>query len=303
MNTNQKIRTALVGFGKSATIFHLPLLECIRDYEIISVVSSQEDVVKSRLPNVAIFRDLDELLTNSEIDLVIITTPNHLHFPQAKKSILARKHVVVEKPFVLNPLHGKELIELANKNNVKLSVYHNRRWDSGYLTLKTLIANGKLGKTNLYEVRYDRYRPEIIDRWREQDVEGAGILWDLSSHLIDQALQLFGKPEDFIADIAIQRVGGKSVDYFHIIFRYPNHRVILRSSSLTQNKTTHMIVQAEKGTFIRYDLDSQEESLKNGYNPKWEDWGIDNTENTFIKMMGINLRLIRKKDVMKNITS
>lgn len=282
MSTNKKIKTALVGFGKSAMTFHLPLLECINGYEIASIVSSRKDVVKSRLPNVEVYKNLNEMLTKSEIDLVIITTPNQLHYPQAKESILAKKHVVVEKPFVLNSLHGEELIELANKNNIKLSVYHNRRWDAGYLTLKKLVENGELGKINLYEARYDRYKPEVVDRWREQDIDGAGILWDLGSHLIDQALQLFGQPEDIISDTAIQKAGGKSIDYFHIVFKYPMHRVILRSSSLTQNKTIHITTQGEKGTFIRHNLDPQEESLKNGYSPKWEKWGIDNIENTFI---------------------
>ena len=283
MSNKEKIKTTLVGFGKSASIYHLPIIEFIDDFELVSVVSSNKDKVKSRLPNVTVFNSLEELLSKSDTDLVIITTPNHLHYTQAKQSILARKHVIIEKPFVLDVEHGKELINLSNKHKVKLSIYHNRRWDSGFLTLQRLIKENRLGEINLYESRFDRYRPQIADNWKEKDdIDGSGILWDLAPHLIDQALLLFGKPNEVFSDVAIQRTNGKSIDYFHIIFKYTNLRVIIRSSSLSHKKTPHTTVQGENCTFVRYELDPQENALKNGYSPNWNKWGIDETENTFI---------------------
>lgn len=279
---DKKIKTAIVGFGKSGSIFHLPILECLNEYEIKSVVSSDEKKVKKRLPDVEVYSSLDELLDKSPVDLVIITSPNHLHYEQAKKCILKKKHVVVEKPFVLDTHHGKELISLADEQNIKLTVYHNRRWDSGFLTLKKIIHENKLGKINLHEIRFDRYRPAITNKWREDNIPGSGILWDLGSHLIDQALCLYGIPNSILADTAIQKENGKTIDYFHIILIYNTLRVILRSSSLSHIKTPHLTVQGEKGVFVRHEMDSQEEALKSGKNPNSKGWGKDTNKNTFI---------------------
>ena len=282
MTTSEKIKVAIVGFGKSAVYFHIPLIKALNDFCITSIVSSRRDDVIQLLPDVEVYSNLEELLLKSKIDLVIITTPNHLHYEHAKLALLSKKHVVVEKPFVLKYAHGEELIKLAKENQVKLSVYHNRRWDSGFLTLRKLICEGVLGEINYYEARYDRFRPNVINRWKEEKIDGAGILWDLAPHLIDQALLLFGKPKDIVSDLAIQRKVGKVIDYFYILFKYEKLRVVLCSSSLAQYKRPHILAQSEHATYVRFDLDPQEESLMKGKNPDSHDWGQDKEESTFL---------------------
>ena len=282
MTEDDKIKVGIVGFGKSAVYFHVPLIKSLKDFHITSIVSSRKNDVLKQLPDVELYSTVEELLLKSRVDLVIVTTPNHLHYDHAKLALLEKKHVVVEKPFVLEISQGEELINIAEKNNVKLSVYHNRRWDNGFLTLKRLIQDGILGEINYYEARYDRYRPSVVNRWKEGEIKGAGVLWDLAPHLVDQALLLFGKPEDVSSDLTIQRKGGKAIDYFHIVLKYKKLKVVLHSSSLAQYKRPHIIAQAEHATYVRYDLDPQEAALMKGENPNSDGWGQDKEEHTFL---------------------
>ncbi len=269
------IKVALVGFGKSATVFHLPLLRVLSEYEIDSVISSREDEVQKLLPGVKVFANLEEALVNSSAELYIITTPHHLHYSQAKQVLHAGKHVVIEKPFVMRISEGEELIKLSEEKQVILSVYHNRRWDSGFLTLQKLIKEHTLGEISLYECRYERFRPEVQDRWRENDPLYGGLWWDLAPHLIDQALVLFGEPDDYHIDTAIQREKSQVIDYFQIIFKYTQRRVLLKANLLAHYKAPHLLVHGAKASFLREEMDSQEEALKLGLDPSSSNWGKD----------------------------
>lgn len=261
------INVGIVGYGKSAKIFHLPLLRILDEFSIEAFVSSQEELILENYPQAKVYKDLNHLLFESKVNLVIITTPNHLHYSQAKAALLAGKHVVIEKPFVIDPQDGRELIELAHEKNLKLSVYHNRRWDKGFMALQQLIAQNVLGEINHYEVHYDRWRPQVLNRWRESDENGAGLLYDLGSHMIDQVLFLFGKPDEIIADIEKQRKDAKSIDYFHLIFKYRRMRAILHASCLAKNPGPHLIVHGLEDSFIETEMDHQEADLMEGLNP------------------------------------
>ncbi|WP_377864860.1 oxidoreductase [Bacillus sp. R86525] len=275
----KKIGVGIVGFGFSSTTFHIPLLQTIEEYDIRAILSSKEEVVKRALPNAEVVGTIEELVNRADIDLVVITSPNTTHFPYVKEAIVHGKHVVVEKPFVVSIEEGEELISLAKQYNVVLSVYHNRRFDNDFLTIKKLLEEKRIGNVYAYEAHFDRFRPHVRDRWREKDLPGSGILYDLGSHLIDQALSLFGKPDAIHADVIKQRPGAEIDDYFHVVLHYGVKRVILHSSSYVKQAGPHFTLHGDKGSIVKYGMDSQEEQLKEGMKPGDKGYGVDSEEN------------------------
>ncbi|CAM4244330.1 oxidoreductase [Bacillus manliponensis] len=271
----KKIGVGIVGYGFSSTTFHIPLLQAIDDYEIRTIVSSKEEVVKEAFPTVHIVKTVGELVKQENIDLVVITSPNTTHFSYVKEAILQGKHVIVEKPFVVSSEEGEELIKLAKEHDVFVSVYHNRRFDNDFLTMKKLLQEKQIGEVYTYEAHFDRFRPHVRDRWREHNLPGSGILYDLGSHLIDQALHLFGMPEAIFADVVGQRPGSQTDDYFHIVMYYGKKRIILHSSSYVNYAVPHFSIHGEKGSIVKYGMDSQEDQLKEGLKPGDAGYGED----------------------------
>jgi scyllo-inositol 2-dehydrogenase (NADP+) len=196
-----------------------------------------------------------------------------------KDALRAGKHVIVEKPMVVSEKEANELIQLAKEQDVQLSVYHNRRWDNDYLTVKQLIEEGKLGDVKMYEAHFDRYRPAVRDRWRENEGSGSGALYDLGSHLIDQALHLFGMPEFVQADVFGQRDHARTDDYFHIVLGYGSLRVILHSSAIVPSNGPRFQVHGTKASYIKYGIDGQEDMLRAGKKPVDDTWGADSPEH------------------------
>lgn len=275
----QKINVGIIGYGMSAATFHAPLLAVLDGFNIVKVISSQEDKVFSDLKpiysQIKVEQSLDSLTQDSNVELIIITTPSGTHFDIAKSCLLAGKHVIIEKPMVVKTSEADELIQLANEKGLLLSVYQNRRWDNDFVTVKKLVQDGNLGSIHTYQVHYDRFKPNVIDRWRERNESGSGLLYDLGSHLIDQALHLFGWPKFVIADVATQRKGAQTDDYFHIILGYENTRAILHAGTLVLGNGPRFQVHGDQGSYIKYGLDGQEAKLKAGIRPFNESFGID----------------------------
>ncbi len=271
------ISTLLVGFGFSAKTFHLPFLRCLDDYQISGVVSSRPDEVKAVLADVPVWSSLEEALAAVDFNLVVITTPSHLHAVQARDALNANCNVLIEKPFTLSTDDAIALVKLADDKGRALSVYHNRRFDGDFLTLKSLIDNGKLGKVRRLESRFDRFRPVPRDRWRENAGAGSGITWDLAPHLIDQALVLFGMPDAVSADIRILREDGQSDDMFDITLTYSSLQVKLGSSPFQAGPTLRFDAQGSKGCFRKFFLDPQEGALREGKIPGGREWGVTPT--------------------------
>ncbi|PGS53930.1 oxidoreductase [Bacillus sp. AFS041924] len=271
----EKIKVGLVGYGFSGATFHAPFISVLEEFELAKVVSSKKEDVKRDLGDVEVVSSLDEVLEDESIDLVVITTPSGMHYEMAKQSLEAGKHIILEKPMVVKTREAEELINIANEKNLMLSVYHNRRWDNDFLTVKKLINEGLLGEVNTYQVHFDRYRPEVRNRWREKQGPGSGMLFDLGSHLIDQALNLFGQPQFISADVFAQRVNAETDDYFHIILGYDKLRVILHSGSIIPSNGPRFQVHGNKGSFIKYGIDGQEAALKEGKKPTQQGWGED----------------------------
>ncbi len=272
---NKTIKTGIVGYGKSAKIFHVPLLKALDEFEVRSVLQRTKSDSKLDFPDVKIMRDMKDLLKDDQLDLVVITTPNHLHFDQAFEALNADKHVVVEKPFTVKHDEAEKLIRLAKSKKRILTVYQNRRWDADFLTVKKVLKEKLTGELVEFESAYNRFRNYLReDAWKEKDLAGSGILYDLSPHLIDQALLLFGEPEQIYADIRAQR-GGDADDWFEIDLFYPSLKVKLKAGMLVPEPTPRFIVRGKTGTFVKYGLDRQEKDLDAGKNPLDEDWGLE----------------------------
>ncbi len=266
------INTLVIGYGFAAKTFHLPFLNYLSEFQICGFVSSQSEQIQQDYPAVAVFNDLQDALEACQPDLVIVTTPNHLHAPQTEAALKAGAHVLVEKPFTLSSAEAEALVALANQQHKKLCVFHNRRFDGDFLTLKQLIAKNELGEIKRFESRFDRFRPEPKNRWRELAGPGSGIFWDLGPHLIDQCLQLFGVPEAVSAEVETLRADGQSTDLFELRLHYADKIAYLGSSPFQAGPTLRFDLQGTKGSYRKFCLDPQEQQLKDGvafHAPQW----------------------------------
>ncbi|MDF0606346.1 oxidoreductase [Neisseriaceae bacterium TC5R-5] len=269
------VNVALLGYGYAGKTFHAPLITAVPELSLHTIVSTNLDLVKHDWPHCVLRSTLQQALDDPEIELVVIATPNDLHYPQARAALLAGKHVVVDKPFTVTLDQAGALCDLAQSCNLVLSVFHNRRWDADFLALKALLASGELGKLSHFESHFDRYRPQVKNRWRERANAGAGLWYDLGPHLLDQVLQLFGVPVAIQASLSKQRSGAEAVDYFHVQLRYPEHQVILHASCLVSGGSPRFSVHGELASYIKFGLDPQEDTLKQGLSPGGEGWGVD----------------------------
>ncbi|MCT4703724.1 oxidoreductase [Enterobacteriaceae bacterium H20N1] len=283
---SDNIRVGLIGYGYASKTFHAPLIVGTPGMELAAVSSSDETKVHADWPNMPVVSDPHHLFNDPDIDLIVVPTPNDTHFPLAKAALEAGKHVVVDKPFTVTLSQARELDALAKSRGLLLSVFHNRRWDSDFLTLKTLLADGTLGEVAYFESHFDRFRPQVRNRWREQAGVGSGIWYDLGPHLIDQALNLFGLPVSLTVDLAQLRPGAQATDYFHAVLAYPQRRIVLHGSLLAAAESARYIVHGTRGSYIKYGLDPQEDRLKAGDRLPQEDWGYDMRDGVLTQAVG-----------------
>jgi scyllo-inositol 2-dehydrogenase (NADP+) len=272
----QQIKTALCSFGMSGWVFHAPFIHLHEGFELYAVFERTKNLGEEKYPGIKTFRSLEEMLADDAIELVIVNTPNYTHFEYAKLVLLAGKHVVVEKPFTNNVAEAEELIALAEKQNKKLSVYQNRRWDSDFKTVQKVVQEKWLGEVVEAEIHFDRYS-EILSykQHKETPGPGAGILYDLGPHLIDQALQLFGMPTAVFADTTNLRPISLVDDYVELILFYNNLRVRLKSGYLVRELLPAYIFHGTKGSFIKPRADVQETDLQKSKSPAESDWGTE----------------------------
>jgi scyllo-inositol 2-dehydrogenase (NADP+) len=295
MNQQKQVVTAIVAYGMSGSIFHAPLLHIHRGFLLKKILQRRSNSALEKYPYVTITKTYAELLSDNEIDLIVVNTPDNSHFDFAYKALDAGKHVIIEKPFVVNVADGERLIDLAKKKARILSVFQNRRWDGDFLTVQKIIRQKMLGRLVEYEAHFDRYRNYIQNSWKENPDYQTGTLYNLGSHLIDQALVLFGMPEAVYADIRIMREGGRVDDAFDLKLYYKDVKVTLKAGYLIREPGPKYMVHGTEGSFVKYGIDPQEEDLKQGRLPNEKGWGTEPESDWGILNTNIDGIQVRKK--------
>ena len=265
----------MIGFGFVSKTFHIPLLQATDGYRITAVSSSRPADVTAMLAGVDVVADPKALATHPDVDLVVIASPNETHAPLAEAAMHAGRNVVVDKPFTITVAEARRLAAVAKDKKVLLSVFQNRRWDSDFLTIEDAIREDLIGRVVLFESRIDRYRPEVRERWREIPGPGAGLLYDLGPHLIDQTLFLFGIPDTIQAIVATQRRGGRTDDFFQLVLRYGEMVATLGAGSLVSGGSARFAVHGDRASIIKHKPDIQEDQLRAGVLPSSPEWGFD----------------------------
>lgn len=269
------IRVGLIGLGYAGRTFHVPLIGATEGMAITAVASSQPDVAAAMLREASVVGTAAELVARDDLDLIVVASPNDSHAPLALAALSAGKHVVVEKPFALSVEEARTVAETATRAERLLAVFHNRRWDSDFLSVRVAIESGAIGEVVHFESHFDRFRPAVRDRWRERVGGGGGIWYDLGPHLVDQALLLFGMPERVGASLAALRPGASADDWAHVVLHYADKRIVLHASMLVASGSARFTVHGTGGSLVKQRGDQQEAQLLAGMVPGAPGWGED----------------------------
>jgi len=282
------LNVALIGFGLSGRYLQAPFFDTNPNFSLKTIVSNSQNP-QDFFPSVQVAKSLDEVLADSEIDLVSICSPSLTHFEYAKRALLAGKHVLVEKPFTATVQEAEELILLAKKQGKILTVFQNRRFDSDFMTVKKVIEGNFLGEIHSFEIHFNRFKPVLNPKkWKEIVSPANGILYDLGSHIIDQVITLFGVPKDVWGQTFTQREGSEIDDAFDIKLDYGKLKVTLKSSLLVREDTPRYIIHGKKGSFTKHGIDVQEDHLKAGMMPQDVNFGIEPIEQSGILTTEMN---------------
>lgn len=290
------IKTGIASYGMSGKLFHAPFIDAHPGFELSAIVERHNNDSRERYPSAKLYRSVEELCADKDLQLIIVNTPTHLHYAQVKLALNAGKNVLVEKPFTTTVKDAEELIALAAEKKLQLSIYQNRRYDGDYHAVKNVIDQKLLGDLREVEIRYDRYRPGYGGKkHKEGDLPGAGIIYDLSPHLVDQALQLFGWPNKIFADVWKMRDDVQAKDYFEILFFYDKMRVRLKATCIARETDHAYILHGMKGSFLQHRSDMQEQKLLEGLKPSLETWCPGPTKPDGVLHTEINGEVIRKE--------
>lgn len=272
-SSDSPIKTGICSYGMSGKLFHAPFIHAHPGYELSAIVERHNHDSKERYPDAKLYRSVEELCADKDLQLIVVNTPTHLHYEQAMMVLNAGKHLVIEKPFAVTVKEAEEITALAQKNNLFVSVYQNRRYDGDYHAVKKVIDQQLLGEIREVEIRYDRYRPSFGGKQhKEGDMRGAGIIYDLSPHLVDQAIQLFGFPKAIFADLVKMRDDVAVPDYFELLFYYDRMRLRLKATCVARETVYAYQLHGMKGSFLQQRSDMQENELLAGTKPSLESW-------------------------------
>ncbi|MGY5008565.1 Gfo/Idh/MocA family oxidoreductase [Streptomyces sp. 900105755] len=268
------LRVGLIGYGLAGSVFHAPLIAAAEGLALDTVVTSNPErqaQAKTEFPGVRTVAGPDELFDRAaELDLVVIASPNKTHVPLATTALKAGLPVVVDKPVAGTAAEARELAALADERGLLLSVFQNRRWDNDFLTLRSLLDEGALGDPWRFESRFERWRPQPKGGWRESGdpAEIGGLLYDLGSHVVDQALVLFGPATEVYAESVIRRAGAETDDDTFIAVTHANGvRSHLYASATAAQLGPRFRVLGSKAGYVKYGLDPQEDALRKGERP------------------------------------
>jgi predicted dehydrogenase len=277
---------AVVGYGLSAKVFHIPFIQEVDAYRLHGIVQRTpkpgNDASKD-FPSAKIYPAFEDAVADAEVDVIVISSIPETHFAFAKAALEAGKHVIVEKPFVPTSAEASQLVEVVERTGKLLSVFQNRRWDSDYCTVVKVMKEGLLGDIAEFETHFDRHRPDPpVDSWKLEDKPGNGALYDLGSHLIDQIYHSFGLPEKVTAFVGNQRRGvkGGAPDSCTVLLHYPGMLATAKAGVIScEVEQLRFWVKGTKGSFKKFHLDVQEGQLRDGKRPADKGYGIDPEEH------------------------
>ncbi|KAK2877305.1 hypothetical protein FQN49_001256 [Arthroderma sp. PD_2] len=289
----------VIGYGMSAKVFHIPFISTLPEFNLYAIVqrtpSTSDDAQKDH-PDSKVYRSVEDLVNDSAVDVVVVTTTPDSHFSLAKLALEAKKHVIVEKPFTPTQKEANELIELAKTQNKLLTVYQNRRWDADFVTAAKLIKDGILGRVAEFETHFDRHRPELTIKkaWKGKAIPGGGSIYDLGTHLMDQAVQLFGLPNRITGFITAQREINTEdyEDSFTVLLHYDRLLVTAKSAVISpEENQLRFWIRGDKGSFKKYHLDPQEDQLQAGMKLEDAQYGHEPSERHGVITTFINGKL------------
>ncbi|QBZ99100.1 Gfo/Idh/MocA family oxidoreductase [Flavobacterium sangjuense] len=271
------IVSAMLAYGMSGKVFHAPFLETNKGFDLYAVLERNEKKAVKDYPNIKSYDSISDLLADEKIELVVVNTPNDTHFDYAKLALEANKHVLIEKPATTTAEEFQELLALAKKVNQKVHVYHNRRWSSDIMAAKQIIKSGKLGAVVEMHLRFDRYRPAIgVKYFKETPIPSSGIWYDLGSHLIDQAISIFGTPISHFGIKNSYRENSQVDDFGFMHLLFPNKvNVFITTSLLISDPQPGIIIHGTRGSFVKEFCDEQENQLINGMSLLHPEFGLE----------------------------
>lgn len=291
------IRVALIGYGLGGQSFHAPVIAATSGMRLAAIVTGNADrqaQAATEHPGACIVDSSEELFRDpSNIDLVVISTPNRTHVPLALQAVEAKCPVVVDKPLAISAAEARQLVDEARRRKIFLSVYQNRRWDGDFLTIRRLLAEQAFGKVHRFESRLDRWRPSAKGGWRElgDPREAGGLLFDLGSHLIDQALTLFGPVANVYAEVDTRRADvAADDDVFVALTHSSGVRSHLSASVLVAQSGPRLRVLGDRAAYTKITPDIQEDALRRGERPDAPNWGLERPEQYGLLGVGNDAR-------------
>jgi len=286
------IVTGLLSFGMSGRIFHAPFVHAHEGFKLKALLERNQKKAAQIFPDIISYDSIYELLNDEEIQLVVVNTPNHLHYEQARQALLAGKHVLVEKPVTAGLTQLIELYDIAKQQNKHLLVYQNRRWDSDFLSVKEVIESGRLGELIEVHFRFDRYKALLSPKTFKETAEtpASGLVYDLGPHLLDQVISLFGKPLTSNKVTAAHREGSEVPDYFSYQLTYPHQlTVYVTASLLVAQPLPAFVVHGKAGSYIKNRCDVQESQLGTNIKPTDTGYGVEpEGSEGVLTLMGLN---------------
>jgi scyllo-inositol 2-dehydrogenase (NADP+) len=275
MTSPSPIRTALLAYGMSGKLFQAPFLAAHPGFELHGVAERTEQRMHVDYPNIRSYPSVAEVLADPSIELVVVNTPSNTHFDLASQALRAGKHVLLEKPVATSVAQLQELLALAKQQGRHLFAYQNRRWDSDFQAVRRVVESGQLGQLFEVHIRYDRYKPALhFKKFKEEPGPGAGLLYDLGPHILDQALSLFGKPLSAVKTLGSYRPGTQVDDFFSLHLRYPaGLNVWVSSGLLIADPVPAYVLHGTQGSYQKGRTDGQEAQLLQGISPLAPEYG------------------------------
>lgn len=287
---SKTFNVGIIGYGLSTKVFQIPLIlvtPTLKLHAIVQRTPKPDNDASKDHPGVKIYQDTQDLFSDASIDIIVISSTPDTHFAFTKLALENGKHVMVEKPFVPLSSEGEELLSISRKTGKLICVYQNRRWDSDFLTFRKLQAEGTLGRIVEFETHFDRWKPTPPVGWKgELSMKHAGgVIYDLGTHLLDQAVVAFGSPDSVTGIFVNQRDdGGEEPDSFIVLLRYGSGLVVTAKAGVINAVTENLRfwVKGTKGSYLKHHLDCQEDQLKAGSKPGDAGFGVESEDKSGI---------------------